>query len=100
MVLGTVLTEFPAPLGQLTENLLMLRETVFFFLGEDQLTVHLHFKDPAAGFNQFRLYPDCLLNCFRQTGGLGVVVSLHTIFNGNFLCHGCLLMFWLRTKIR
>ena len=69
----------------------MFGKTVFFLFGENQFPVGNHFEHPASGFNQFHFYAGFLFNRFRQTGGIGIVVSFHTIFNGYFPGHGYLL---------
>ena len=55
-------------------------------LAVDQVAVDGHIEYAAGAFGQFGLDPECLVNRVRQTDGLGVVVSLHAVFDTDF--HG------------
>ena len=61
----------------------MLWKAVFFVLGEDQIAVDDNVKDPARTFDEFGLDAELALDCIRQTGGLGQVVSHATVFNAD-----------------
>jgi hypothetical protein len=73
------------------ELLLKLQYRIYYFLiiGETMsLQFREHFcaidsnlKGPASRFYQFGRNSEFPLQCFRQTGGRGKVVSLHAIFN-------------------
>jgi hypothetical protein len=69
--------------GQLAENLLWLGETARLALAEDLLSIHHDVEDAAGAFDELGLGPGLLLNDFRQTGGLGVVVSLSAVRDGD-----------------
>jgi hypothetical protein len=51
--------------------------------GINQVPIHDDVKDSAAALDQLRLDTRCLLDRVRQTGGLGSVISLHTVRYGN-----------------
>ena len=53
----------------------MLRESIFVVLAENQITIDDDVKDPARAFDKFGLDAELAFDCFRQTGGLGQVVS-------------------------
>jgi len=59
------------------------RKTSGVMLAVKQLTVPLDVKDSASAFDQFDGLRSCLFNCFRQTDGLGRVVSLYAVGNTN-----------------
>ncbi len=61
----------------------MFREAAGLFLAVDQLAVDLDVKDSPAAFDEFNVDVEFGLNRIRQTGGLGRVVSLYAILNGN-----------------
>ena len=69
--------------GKLGQNLVVFGKAVHFVFGENHLSVHDDIEDPAAAFDEFRLDAGVLLDRIRQTGGLGRVVSLYAILNGN-----------------
>lgn len=46
-------------------------------LAVDQLAINFHVKDAALAFDKLSINTICTLNCGRQTGGLGSVVSHH-----------------------
>ncbi len=74
-------------LTQEGKNFLVFGKTPLFLLGKDQLSIGHHLEDPSGRLDQFRLDPQLLLERLRQTGGFGVVVSLHAIFNAQFSYH-------------
>jgi len=59
------------------------RKASSVMLAVNQLTVPFDVKDSASAFDQFDGLRSCLFNCFRQTDGLGRVVSLHAVGNAN-----------------
>jgi len=65
----------------------MLREAVFLFLGENQLPVRDYLKNAPAGLDEPGINIQFFFQGFRQTGGCGVVVSFHAVFNGYFCGH-------------
>ncbi len=71
----------------------MLREPVFCFLGEDQFVVGHDLENAAPGLDQFRFHSQLFLNGLCQTGSLGIVVSLITVFDGDFPGHNFPLSF-------
>ena len=68
---------------QLLQNLLVSREAVGFVFAEDHLAIDDDVEDTAFAFDQRRIDSGCSFDRFRQTGGLGRVVSLHAIGNRN-----------------
>lgn len=62
---------------------LVLGEPAGFLLAVDQLAVDLDIEDAAAAFDQLAGDAELALDRIRQTGGLGLVVSLHAEFNRN-----------------
>ena len=61
----------------------MLGEAAGLVLAEDQVAVEADIEDPAGALDQFGFYPVFALDCLRQTGGLGQVVSLLTVLDRN-----------------
>ena len=61
----------------------MSRESIDFVFAEDHFAVGDDVEDAAFALDQRRIDPGFLFNRFRQTGGLGCVVSLHTIGDRN-----------------
>lgn len=74
---------------QLTENLFVGREAFGFVFGVDVATVNFNVEDATFALDEFGVDACCVLDRVRQTGGLGRVVSLHTIRDGHV--HGDLL---------
>jgi hypothetical protein len=56
------------------------------FFGKNQVAVSAHFKDAAAGANEFRSNAEFFADFLRQTGCTGIIVSHSTVFNSHF--HG------------
>ncbi len=61
----------------------MFRKSAGFFLAVDQLAIDFDVEDSPAAFDEFDLNAELSLDRVRQTGGLGRVVSLYAVFNGN-----------------
>ena len=58
-------------------------ESAGFLLAVDQLAVDFDVEDSPAALDEFDGDVEFGLDRVRQTGGLGRVVSLYAIFNGN-----------------
>jgi len=71
---------------QLREDFLILGEAADLILGEDVRPIDGDIENAAAAFDEFRLDSRVLFDFVRQTGGRGVVVSLHAVRDGNL--HG------------
>lgn len=65
-----------------------LGESIDGFLGEDLVSVQMDFEHPSSAFDETRGNVEALFNLVRQTGGAWLVVSLHAIFDGDFMSHG------------
>ncbi len=61
----------------------MFRESAGFLLAIDQLAIDFDVEDAPAALDEFGVDVELGLDRIRQTGGLGRVVSLYAIFNGN-----------------
>jgi hypothetical protein len=70
-------------LRELLHNLAGLGESAFLQLREDEFAVFSNLEGSAGRADKFGLHPRCLLDFGRQTGGLGRVVSHHTILNAD-----------------
>ena len=66
-----------------TEHFGVLGESAGLFLTVDELAIHLDVKDSAAAGDHLDLDLELTLDGVRQTDGLGLVVSLHAVFDGN-----------------
>lgn len=66
-----------------TEHFGVLGESAGLFLTVDELAVHLDVKDSAAAGDHLDLNLELALDGIRQTDGLGLVVSLHAVFDRN-----------------
>ncbi len=62
----------------------MRRKTSGRFFGKDELAIFAHLKDATAGRNQFYFYGKFFFDLCGQTDRLGIIVSLRTVFDGNF----------------
>jgi hypothetical protein len=67
----------------LAEHFLGLRKTPRDVLAVDEPAVGLDVKNAAAAFDELSLDSELLVDGVRQTGGLGGVVSLHAVFDGD-----------------
>ena len=65
------------------EHFGVLGESACIFLTVDELAVHLDVKDSAAARDHLDPNLELALDGVRQTDGLGLVVSLHAVFDGN-----------------
>ncbi len=61
----------------------MFGKTVQGFLGENKLSVNLHFKNPAARGHQFSFQPTVIFDGGRQTGGRRFIVSNLAVFDAD-----------------
>ena len=66
-----------------TEHFGVLGESACLFLAVDELAIHLDVKNSAAAGDHLDLNLELTLDSVRQTDGLGLVVSLHAVFDGN-----------------
>lgn len=65
----------------------MIGETTEFLFGENGFAISFHFENPAASFNEFNIDGwKVVFNICLQTGGFGIVVSDHAIFNCDVHC--------------
>ncbi len=65
------------------QHFLVLWKPAGFLLAVDQLAVDFDIEDAAAALDQLALDAEFALDRIRQTGGLGLVISLHAVFNRN-----------------
>ena len=63
----------------------MFGELAGFLFAVNKVAVNLYVEHASRAFDHFRFDAQFLLNGLRQTGGLGVVVSLHAVLDG--YCH-------------
>jgi hypothetical protein len=61
----------------------MLREPTDLMLAPDLFAIDMHVEDSSGTFDHFGIDFELLFDRFRQTGGRGVVVSLHAIFDAD-----------------
>ncbi len=81
----------PSPLNQeviippldFVEHFVVLREATDVVLAPDQRAVNVHVKDSAGAFDHLRIDAEFILDRLRQTGGRGVIVSLHAILDAD-----------------
>jgi hypothetical protein len=66
----------------------MLREAPRLMLAVDQVPVDTDVEDTPATLDELALNVKLILDRGRQTGSLGLIVSLHTVFNRD--SHGML----------
>ena len=59
----------------------MLRKPIQLFLAEDEISIHTHLEYAASALDEPGGDPVLLFYFGRQTGGLGCVVSLQTVFD-------------------
>jgi len=71
---------------QLAEHFLVLGEATRIELAVDQAAVYFHVEDPVAARDEFRLDSRGFLDCLRQTGGGGSVVSDLAVGDANPHC--------------
>jgi len=64
-----------------------LREPSQGLFGEQLLVTELDLEGAAAALDQTGGQVELLFDLGRQTGGAGVVVSLHAVFDGQRLAH-------------
>jgi len=70
-------------LGDLLNDLLVLREPAGLVLAPDPRPVHVNVKHSASPGDQLRFSGKLFLNRLRQTGGSGQVVSVDAILDAN-----------------
>lgn len=68
----------------MVEDFAGLRIASLLVLGKDQLVIYMNVKDPGISLDENRFKASDLLDCGRQTGGPGEVVSTHAVRNRNF----------------
>lgn len=66
-----------------TKHFGVLGKSACLFLAVDELAIHLDVKNSAAAGDHLDLNLELTLDSVRQTDGLGLVVSLHAVFDGN-----------------
>ena len=69
--------------SNLVENLLIFGEPSYVLLAPDLLPIHVYVEHAAGAFDEFSIDAVDLLDRSRQTGGLGQIVSLRAIFDGD-----------------
>lgn len=65
------------------EHFFVLGESVELALREDEIAVGNHFKDSATGLDELGVDAVLALEVGRQTGGLGLIVSLNAVLDRN-----------------
>ena len=60
---------------------MVLRETAYFLFVPYPRAVDMHVEHAAAPFDHFDIHAELSLDRLRQTGGRGIVVSLHTVLD-------------------
>ena len=68
-------------LGDSIKHLVVLRETADFLLMPYLSAVDVHVENAATALDHLGLDAEFALDRLRQTGGRGVVVSLHAVFD-------------------
>lgn len=68
-------------LGYSIKHLVVLRETAYFLFVPYLCAVDVHVEHPAAPFDHFDIDAERSLDRLRQTGGRGIVVSLHAVLD-------------------
>ena len=63
------------------EDFAGLGKSSFLVLRENEIPIHHNIKDTILAFDKFRLGPELIGNCGRQTGGLRQIVSRYTVGN-------------------
>ncbi len=64
----------------------MFRKAAGLLLAVDQLAINFDVENAATALDHLDCDAELILDRVRQTGGLGRVVSLYTIFDGNVHC--------------
>ncbi len=64
----------------------MLWEAVDVFFAPDLCAIDVYFEYATFALDHLRIDVEFLFDRLRQTGGSGVIISLHAVFNANF--HG------------
>jgi hypothetical protein len=70
-------------LGDRVQHLRVLWETTGLVLAVNEPAVNLDVEDASGPLDKRRLDVEFVLDGGRQTGGFGVVVSLHAVGNGD-----------------
>ena len=73
-------------LAHCIENFPMLRKAAGLLLTVDQLAIDFDVENAATALDHFDRNAELTLDRVRQTGGLGRVVSLYAILDGNVHC--------------
>lgn len=76
----------PRPLGggqfgDPIKHLVVLRETAYFLLVPYLRAVDVYVEHAATSLDHLGLYAELALDRLRQTGGRGIVVSLHAVLD-------------------
>ena len=72
----------------LIQHFVVLREPADVVLAPDLRAVNVDVEYPAGAFNHLRIDAELILDRLRQTGGRGVIVSLHAVLDADV--HGCI----------
>ena len=78
------------------EDFLVFGEAAHVLLAPDLGAVDVDVEDPARTLDQFGLDLERLLQCVRQTGGSGQVVSLAAVLDADLHRLCCLISTWHR----
>lgn len=62
---------------------MVVGEAAHVMLAPDLLPVDVNVEHAAGAFDQLGIHAELFLNRSRQTGGLGKVVSLRAVFDGD-----------------
>lgn len=68
------------------QHFVVLREAPDVMFAPDLRAVDVHVEDSAGAFDHLRIYAELILDRLRQTGGRGVIVSLHAVFDADVHC--------------
>lgn|GEM_PF-3454494 len=68
----------------LGDDFFVLREAAYVVLAPDLRAVYVDIEDSACALDHFGVDAEFFFDCFRQTGGLGLIVSLHAVFDADF----------------
>ena len=67
----------------LVEHFLVVGEAADVVLVPDLFAVHVNVKHAAHAFDQLGIHAELLLDRGRQTGGLGKIISLRAVLDGD-----------------
>jgi len=69
--------------SDLVEYFIVLRKPAYVVLVPNLRAVHVYVEDPAGAFDHLRIDAELILDRLRQTGGRGVIVSLHAVLDAD-----------------